>query len=352
MFDFSQITLDKLSIHFVGSPAQGEGVRTSANGLVLEDETIQQLLLRYFLTSFKGDSFYHFSHDSDLALNEMYAYAKEVFARPETFHQHSINIARHLYNSSTHPNIKSGELYVTYFESCVIGDEITDAIGIFKSESKDTYLKVQLHQTDVEVGYDEGINIQRLDKGCLILNTEADMGYKVAIVDKINRQGEAQYWKDTFLQLRPREDSFFHTQNYMKVCHEFVKEVFNESHNVDKAEQISMLNRSAKFFDTHETFNVQEFEQEVMLNEPEVIDAFKEFKQTVAEERNIPLTYEEFDISHAAVKETKKLFKSVLKLDKNFHIYIHGSRELIERGHDEEKGMDYYKLYFKEETSK
>ena len=40
--------------------------------------------------------------------------------------------------------------------------------------------------------------------------------------------------------------------------------------------------------------------------------------------------------------------KSVIKLDKNFHIYVHGNRELIEQGEDE-KGK-YYKVYFKEES--
>ncbi len=42
--------------------------------------------------------------------------------------------------------------------------------------------------------------------------------------------------------------------------------------------------------------------------------------------------------------------RSVLKLDKNFHIYIHGDRELIERGYDEEKGKSFYKVYFEEES--
>jgi len=56
-----------------------------------------------------------------------------------------------------------------------------------------------------------------------------------------------------------------------------------------------------------------------------------------------------FDISRAAVKKQSRVFKSVLKLDKNFHIYIHGNKELIEKGFDDDKSMNYYKVYFKEE---
>lgn len=40
--------------------------------------------------------------------------------------------------------------------------------------------------------------------------------------------------------------------------------------------------------------------------------------------------------------------KRVIKLDKNFDIYIHGNSELIERGEDN-KGK-YYKVYYNEES--
>lgn len=58
----------------------------------------------------------------------------------------------------------------------------------------------------------------------------------------------------------------------------------------------------------------------------------------------------EFDIHRSAVRKQSKVFKSVLKLDKNFHVYIHGRRDLIERGFDEQTGKHYYKIYFDEES--
>ena len=39
----------------------------------------------------------------------------------------------------------------------------------------------------------------------------------------------------------------------------------------------------------------------------------------------------------------------ILKLDKNFHIYIHGNKDLIEKGFDDNKSLNYYKVYFREE---
>jgi hypothetical protein len=59
---------------------------------------------------------------------------------------------------------------------------------------------------------------------------------------------------------------------------------------------------------------------------------------------------DEFDIHLSAVKKQSKVFKSVLKLDKNFHVYIHGRRDLIERGYDELSGKHFYKIYFEEES--
>ncbi|MDD4067910.1 MAG: nucleoid-associated protein, partial [Bacteroidales bacterium] len=54
-----------------------------------------------------------------------------------------------------------------------------------------------------------------------------------------------------------------------------------------------------------------------------------------------------FNISDSAVKKQARVFKSVIKLDKNFHIYVHGDRKLIEQGQDE-KGK-FYKVYYNEE---
>ena len=55
-----------------------------------------------------------------------------------------------------------------------------------------------------------------------------------------------------------------------------------------------------------------------------------------------------FDISDSAVKKQARTLKNVIKLDKNFHIYIHGDRTLIEQGEDK-KGK-FYKVYFREEN--
>jgi hypothetical protein len=57
---------------------------------------------------------------------------------------------------------------------------------------------------------------------------------------------------------------------------------------------------------------------------------------------------EEFPISEAAVKKSQKHFKSIIKLDKNFHIYIHGDKSKIKQ--DQDETGKFYKVYFEKES--
>jgi hypothetical protein len=85
------------------------------------------------------------------------------------------------------------------------------------------------------------------------------------------------------------------------------------------------------------------------MQAPEMISSFKSYKTEFEVEHDVQLN-DNFDISSAAVKKQSKFFKSIIKLDKNFHIYVHGESQNIVKGYDEEKGMSYYQLFFKEES--
>ncbi len=56
------------------------------------------------------------------------------------------------------------------------------------------------------------------------------------------------------------------------------------------------------------------------------------------------------NINKDAVKGEQRFFKQVLKLDKNFHVYIHGQRKFIEKGYDAARDMSFYKLFFRDEN--
>lgn len=351
MVTFFEASPDAISVHHVGNSAQNEYYSLSEQPLNLNDELIPALLMQYFLKPFeKTNEVYRLSHSSgNLDLNELYHFAGQVFEDKSRLHKVSEQIAKHLFEAASHPNIKGGELYVAYFHNLNIEGVTLDALGIFKSETKETYLKVSPGQGGFKMDYEENaININKLDKGALIFNTEKENGYKVAVIDKTNGGQEAAvYWKDQFLQLKIRNDSFNQTTNTLGIYKNFVTQKLDDEFEMSKADKIDLLNRSMKYFKEKETFDLDEFSNEVIGND-QAIQSFKTFKSQYEQEFDSPIA-DTFDISENAVKKQSRVYKSVLKLDKNFHIYIHGNKDLIERGFDDGKAMNYYKVYFKEE---
>ncbi len=350
MITYFDSSLFQLSIHKVGNKLLDEHLSLSEHSLKIDDEVLDNLLMNYFLKPFeKVNEIYRFDHPTgDLNLNEVYHFAEIIFNDKDTFHENSRQIAKHLYDISNHPKIKSGELYLCYFTGLQIEGESLDAVGIFKSESKEPYLKVIQKSKEFEISYEqEAINIKKLDKGCLIFNTEKEEGYKVAVIDQTNST-EAAYWIDDFLKLKIRNDNYTQTNTVLKVYKDFVTNQIDEEFEISKTDKIDLLNRSIKYFKEKEHFDLDEFSNEVLAHE-QGIESFKRFKKNYEDEFETEIG-DSFLISDTAVKKQARVFKSVLKLDKNFHIYIHGNKELIEKGYDEEMKMSYYKVYFKEEN--
>lgn len=347
MINFENCEITNIVIHHVGNKYEGGELTVSDGCFLPEDPDVIGILKNYFLSSFKKDAFYNFiPYAGDLMNNPVYAAASSVFSDAGAFYEQSVRIAGHLFEQSNNPNIKSGELYVVYFRNCNIEEGVCDAVGVFKSETKDTFLKIILNQNVYQLERESGINIRKLDKACLIFNTNVENGYKVSILDKTNLK-EAVYWTTDFLGLQPANDSYFQTANYLSLCKDFVKDIYNKENDVPRADQIDMLNRSLNFFKEAEVFSEDRFKEEV-VREPEVIDAFENFKKQYEQEKEVPLS-DSFAVSDFAVKDEKKYFRHVLKLDKNFHVYIHGQRKYIEKGYDTARDMNYYKLYFRDE---
>ncbi|HOZ84882.1 MAG TPA: nucleoid-associated protein [Niabella sp.] len=342
-FEGSSIT--HICVHKVGNQSENEYLTLSKKELAI-DVVVQNLLAHYFLKPFKSEEYFQFFHDSNLSLNEVWTYASAIFEHPEQTLAQSKHLAQHLYNQSTHPNIKGGEFYVVYFKDCQLHGEACDAIGLFKSERKETFLKILPKEDEFEMESEEGININKLDKGCIIFNAEKESGFIVSVVDNTNKSAEARYWTDEFLHIQQRQDQYFNTQNKMALYKTYVVKQLPEEYNVTKADQADLLNRTLQFFKENQHFDQDSFNTEV-LHHKELINGFEKYKKQYEGESKLILE-DNFPISPAAVKKQNRIFKSIIKLDKNFHIYIHGDRNRIEHGEDE-KGR-YYKLYFNTES--
>jgi hypothetical protein len=343
---FTEAKLQDFVVHKVGNKIADEPCFI-ANDAVVCDDQLKSLLCQYFLNAFKSEEVYRFHHDMDLSYNEVYSCVKQVFENPETLYEQSTHLAKQLYNKSTHPKIKGGEFYMVYFKDCSLNGERHNAVGLFKSENKDTFLEVEQDTDGFIIESREGININKLDKGCLIFDSEAENGYLLSIVDNTNRGTEAQYWKDDFLSVMVLNNEFHQTNQFLGIAKHFVTQQLNEDFVVTKAVQIDYLNRSVDYFKSHDTFDKQQFEEEV-FGDNNVIQSFRKFDENYRTQNEVDLA-DSFEISAQAVKKQARVFKSVLKLDRNFHIYIHGSRELIEHGIDE-SGRKFYKIYYEEEN--
>ena len=349
MIDLSQARLTTLAVHKVGNKAKNQGVVASKELFPLEEDLTVDILQDYFLKPFKAEEFFMFAHPSDLAMNEMYTYCKMLFERPrEEFLEHSYNILHHLYNQSTHPQIKPGELCVAHFRECTVGGTELEAIGIFKAENKDTFLRVEQGDEKVNLKPEQGINTRKLDKGCLVFNTFAEEGYSVLMVDKDSE--DSRYWRDEFLQVVRIMDDSYHTSSFMNLGKEFCEEVF--SREQDKKDQLVFLNKMVNYFSGNEEFDMEDFKKEVIV-QPEYQEQFDDYRKVYEEEQGLSAD-EGFAISKYAVRSMKKFFKNIIKLDTQMEIRLQSkdleeTSQYLEKGFDEQRGMYFYKMYFNEE---
>ena len=143
------------------------------------------------------------------------------------------------------------------------------------------------------------------------------------------------------------ENNFYQTKIAMHLAKDFLQSPITSDLELDIAEQIELLNKSADYFRKNEKFDKGSFEEAVLTDE-NLVKGFRAYEENFATEKNIPFPTN-FDISQPAVKKNSKIFKSILKLDKNFSIYIHGDRSRAERGEDETG--KYYKFYYDDERS-
>lgn len=352
MINLYSAHIASLSIHRVGNKSKNEPILLSEETYKTDDE-ITPLLKEFFLKPFrdKEENYFQFAHETDLEFHELCTIASEVFANPNTIHQASKKITQHLYDQSTHPHIKSGEVYVAFFEGLQIDNEKVNGIGIFKSELKQDFLQFSETQNQLEANLQQGVSLNKLDKGCLIFDVKKEEGYKILSVDS-NRY-DARYWLESFLGVDPCEDDNFKTKKYLKFCQDFAKDIVLPAE--DKKQEVLFMNRAVNHFAKNDSFEESAFVNDVIDN-PDLIPEFNHYKNERAPKYSIEdLT--SFPIANTAVTAARKKIKNVINLDTNIQIKLdfvnaESADRFVEKGWDEEKQMYYYLVYFnKEEKS-
>ncbi|HSC54463.1 MAG TPA: nucleoid-associated protein [Phnomibacter sp.] len=336
--------IDKVIVHFIGNKNTEDGVKFSED--VMDFRTIEEHLKKLLNSNLRTENLHQFYFSPTLELNPVYQFVSKIFEDESSFVEQSKNSGRYLYDKSTHPNIKGGELCIIHLKDCQVGDVLVNCISLFKSETKETILKLENTAQGFSLTDVAGLSINKLDKGCLIFNKEKENGFIVSIIDNTNKATEAQYWKDDFLGVHPKKDEFHQTNQFLGIAKQFVTKQLIEDFEVTKADQIDFLNKSVDYFKKHESFDKAEFEEKV-FGDSNVIESFRRFDQEYRQDKELDLS-DSFQISPQAVKKQSRAFKNILKLDRNFDIYIHGDKNLIEKG-VERDGRKYYKIYYEEE---
>lgn len=341
MIQIDETNIRKVILHRLNSDGY-ESV--FSNQLILaSDELEEKVLKNIFLKPFVSHATtFEFSHEIKLEFNVLFNLSKSIQEK-EDFVDSSIEIAKHLISTSKHPNIKNGDLFIAHFDKIRLDNVQYEGIGIYKFEDKESFIETNVHGKEISMTFRKGLGSKKPDKACLIVFTEEP--YTLFVID--NNSNETDYWQHDFIKHRSKNDYVNNTNNYMTMAKNFITEQITDDFEVSKADQIDLLNRSVQYFKSHEAFDKPEFEKEV-FHDPNVIESFRKYDETYRETHQVELE-ENFPISIQAVKKQAKIFKSVLKLDKNFHIYIHGDKELIEQGMDSD-GRKFYKIYYEEEN--
>jgi hypothetical protein len=349
MLDVTGATIKELMIHYVGNKENGQDLLLAQKPIALLDERIRQSVFKFFIEQFKVEELFHITHTTgNYTLNPVYQILLEIFSNKKSFVPKTRELAKHLYEVTAHPNIKNGELFIIHLQDVLFDNHKVEALGIFKADTKEEVLVTNYDNDRINLLLQEGINNKTLDKGVLFFNYKQEEGYRCLVIDKTNKSFDAKFWKETFLGVTALSTSFSETRDFINVCKEFISDVLPAQEELSRTSQVTLLRNSLTYMEENEEIDIGKFKKEVFQNKFQE-KAFSNYIESVGESRNTNFN-EPFQVSNEAFNKYSRKIKSVLKLDKNFHVYIHGDSKLIENGYDNDKKMKYYKIYYSEEN--
>ncbi len=266
-----------------------------------------------------------------------------IIEEPDALHEQAKAMAQLLAQAANRHQAKSGWLLVVFFDQVKEG---LPGIGIFKAETQEWFYNAQKNQQHWGLHLQKGLPFKKLDKAAVFVpDTENPSGWKALVAD---RHAEIRYWLEGFLGLNPTSNPVQATKKVMELIKGFSEDVLSIENEHEREEQLDFLDRSSNFLKNREAFAIEDFGKEVLQSD-QLIQDFDAYREGYAEAKGLSIP-DQLNLAPEAVeKEHSKFVRSVIKLDKNFHVYVHGNRDMIERGYDEDSGKHYYKLFFKEE---
>lgn len=334
------VKIQDIIIHQVGNKLSMDGVKLSNHCIDVPDD-LNELLVKHFLTPFRERPSLQFK--SPLQNNSVYSLIKEMFANKTDFIHLSQDLAKLLYENSVYSKIMNGEFYVVYFSNCVIDGKTSDAVGLFKTEQKTAYLRVTPIADGYTIAEEQGFSLKHFEKACLVFNEDEDSGYQIAVIDKVNKAPESQYWSDSFLQIKKRKTNSSQTECLFEMCKSFVSQLDDK----DEVQKASMMNKALSILDNSETSIVLEKFKEDVFGVQEVSGSFDEFRKEKQAEDQLELD-EKFESDNSSLKRTGLKKLTTIHLDDNYDVIIRRAND-IEKGYDKKRQKHFYKLFYDKE---
>lgn len=346
--NFKNARLAAMSLARLGNPSQNEPLQTSRE-LCRFDEGDAAILTACFLKPFRALDAHRLHHHAEVTKNELHGYASAIFENNGSLLENGAHIARLLHSKSHHPNIKAGDLCVSLLDDIIVEGGQVQGLCIIKSETTAPFLQIMHVDGDLRLTTQQGIYPDKMDKGCLILNRRPEEGFVVFLYDKSGTG--AHFWTRDFVQAAPVKSDDYLTRRYSELAVAFAEKGLPEE--APQPQRLEVAKSAMDYLAQTESFDLAEF-RERALRQPALIERFDSFKSEYEEETGLELD-DRFAVSKPEAKKAKKRLKSRLKLDVGVDLkfssgFIDQSERFLERGFDEEKHMQYLKVYFHRES--
>ena len=348
MIDVKNAYIAHISLQKVGHKVREEA-NIFADKTLEYDESKEEQLIPFLLNPFKKSlEINHFTHYTEkLEFNVLYNQCAQMFEEKVDFIDFSQEVLSHLYEKSLHPQIKTGEVFVTLFENMMFDGISCRGIGIYKLENKKKFLRFD-ESKGLDYNIWKGYKLEGIDKACMILDVHKEEGFRVFSID--DKNVESEYWKKSFLEIDLIKDNNYHTKKYMELITDFSNDFLLDK--TDKKQQAEFISNSINVLNSNE-FVTNEIIEDQVLKPFELIDQFKDYKKDYSENNRVEFV-ESFEVSVPTLMKESKKIKSEIKLDTKINIKLDltnpdAAEEYLERGFDEEKKMFYYKVFFNTE---
>lgn len=336
MLDLSKCELEKSILHYIANPLEKEKSVIS-NDLINDNGNFQKAFLKLTFNRFEENEICEFFHESELNLNEVYFFSRDILKNNNDFIINSQNIAKHLIEVSRHPNIKGGELLILKFIGARYDDEEVEILSIIKVEDKEQFLQINNLDKRLTISSIKGINLKQNHKLGLVMFFKEKDDFLVFINNR--KKDDAVFWKEHFLNVNYKIDNKYKTEHLLTECRHFI----NNSSEFAPEEKVEYLSKSIEFFKEEKYFDTEKYIEKV-------------FNQRSLDVCNLKAQIKPFEtnITSEVVKKVEKKFIKTIVLDNEIKIRISMSdirdvNGILEKGFDVDKNKNYYKIYYKEE---